>query len=144
MAAEGHEVESHGYRHRPLGGLPVGEVREDLSRAAAVIERLTGRRPAYFRPPHAVLDAAVLREVQRAGQRVVLWTNIGAEQDEQLPPPEMVRRLLAASHPGAILMLYGDRPGSATLVEALLDQYQRRGFVAMPLGAMLRLASARR
>src|SRR5579872_4061236 len=48
----GHSVEIHSYAHDRLFALRgVRRVREDLERATASIERLTGRRPRLFRPP---------------------------------------------------------------------------------------------
>lgn len=143
MAADGHEVENHGYLHRPLVGLPLQEIRADVARAARVIERLTGRRPVFFRPPHAAMDAAVVAAVQAEGERVLLWTNVGAEHDPRLPIPEQVDRLVRAAHPGAVLMLHADRPGAGRLVDALLTEFQRRGMVPVPLGQLLRVARSR-
>lgn len=141
MAQEGHEVESHGYVHRALAGLPVDEIRSDLSRASQVIARLTGRRPIYFRPPEAAADGQVVMAAQAEGVRILLWTNIGAEHRPDVPVEEMVDRLVRAAHPGAVFMLHADLPGTPQLVDALLRELARRRIHALPLGELLRAAA---
>ncbi len=45
----GHEIGSHGYDHQLLPDLGQLGFREDLERAAAILEGITGRRPTTFR-----------------------------------------------------------------------------------------------
>lgn len=143
MAREGHEVESHGYEHRPPAGRPVAEIRADLARSAGVIQRLTGRRPLFFRPPGGQLDPAVVAAAADQGLRIVMWTNVGAEHRPDLPREEMAARLLRAAYPGAVLMLHADLPGTAELVELLLLRARGLGISFVPLGELLRSAEAR-
>src|SRR5581483_11276118 len=58
----GHSVEMHSYAHDRLFALRgVRRVREDLERAIASIERLTGRRPRLFRPPIGHTNPTIAR-----------------------------------------------------------------------------------
>jgi polysaccharide deacetylase family protein (PEP-CTERM system associated) len=51
IAAAGHEVALHGWRHTPLDRLTRDEVRSDLERGKAVLEDLTGQAVTGFRAP---------------------------------------------------------------------------------------------
>jgi polysaccharide deacetylase family protein (PEP-CTERM system associated) len=51
VAARGHEVGLHGWRHVPLTELAPGELRADLDRGKALLEDLTGRSVLGFRAP---------------------------------------------------------------------------------------------
>jgi polysaccharide deacetylase family protein (PEP-CTERM system associated) len=51
IAARGHEVACHSYAHRPVSSLSRTEFREDLRRAKAVIEDLTGEALHGYRAP---------------------------------------------------------------------------------------------
>ena len=51
VAEAGHEVAHHGYSHVPPASLPPEKEEEELVRAIACIERLTGRRPRGYRSP---------------------------------------------------------------------------------------------
>lgn len=52
IAAEGHEIGSHGWDHEPLHRKTPERLREDLARAVETLSGLTGRPVAGFRAPH--------------------------------------------------------------------------------------------
>ena len=65
LAAAGHEVAYHGWRHEPWAELEPASERELLERGVAALAAL-GLRPAGFRPPGGELtraSAALLREL---------------------------------------------------------------------------------
>jgi polysaccharide deacetylase family protein (PEP-CTERM system associated) len=49
LVAEGHEVQSHGYSHRPLFGMSRAELREELERARKTVEDAAGTEVTAFR-----------------------------------------------------------------------------------------------
>jgi UDP-N-acetylglucosamine 2-epimerase (non-hydrolysing) len=51
IAAAGHEIASHGWWHRRVGGLTPGEFRADVRSSKAVLEDLCGRPVLGFRAP---------------------------------------------------------------------------------------------
>ncbi len=51
IAARGHEIASHGYRHRLIYSLAPAECREDLLRSKARLEAITGLEVLGFRAP---------------------------------------------------------------------------------------------
>ncbi len=51
IAADGHELASHGWSHRLVTGLSAEEFRAELVRTADLLEQQTGRRPFGFRAP---------------------------------------------------------------------------------------------
>lgn len=138
MAAAGHEIENHGYSHRDFTQLSAGEKRDEITRTARLIKDLTGRETRFFRPPLGAYDTATFRVANAAGHRVVLWTNIGAAD---VPPPgtaKLVRRVSAAAHEGAVIMLHANRPETAEALPAVLDALMGRGFRLVTLQVLLR------
>jgi peptidoglycan/xylan/chitin deacetylase (PgdA/CDA1 family) len=68
LAAAGHEIGNHSYRHEPwLHRYSETELEEELGRAEAAIEAATGTRPTGFRGPGYSLSAATLRVLHRRG-----------------------------------------------------------------------------
>lgn len=58
IAAEGHEIASHGYSHRMVPQLSPGEFRDEIRKTGALLELQTGKRPAGFRAPQWSLSRA--------------------------------------------------------------------------------------
>jgi polysaccharide deacetylase family protein (PEP-CTERM system associated) len=58
VVAEGHDVQSHGFSHRPLFAMSPDQLRAELRRARSAIEDACGRRLTMFRAP----DFSIVRE----------------------------------------------------------------------------------
>jgi peptidoglycan/xylan/chitin deacetylase (PgdA/CDA1 family) len=70
LAAAGHEIGNHSFRHEPwMHRYPAGEVRDEIAGAEESIAEATGRRPAGFRGPGFSLSGAVLDTLVRRGYR---------------------------------------------------------------------------
>ncbi len=51
LAADGHEIASHGYGHELITRMSPGELEDDIRRASRVLELLSGRKPRGYRAP---------------------------------------------------------------------------------------------
>jgi polysaccharide deacetylase family protein (PEP-CTERM system associated) len=58
LIAEGHEVQSHGYSHRPLFAMSLPELRDEFTRARKTVEDAAGTAVTAFRAQ----DFSILRE----------------------------------------------------------------------------------
>jgi peptidoglycan/xylan/chitin deacetylase (PgdA/CDA1 family) len=68
LAAAGHEIGNHSFRHESwLHLYSEAELEEELARAEEAIERATGRRPAGFRGPGFSLSRGTLEVLARRG-----------------------------------------------------------------------------
>jgi peptidoglycan-N-acetylglucosamine deacetylase len=140
VAAAGHEVALHGFRHVEHDEL--AEPRDDLLRGLDAVEAATGIRPVLFRPPYGRFSAASYAACRELGLEAVYWSAWGSDW-EAIPAAriaEVVRRDLA---PGAIVLLhdsarYAHRPRASPTVEALpaiLDEVRERGLEPVALSA---------
>ncbi|HVN83596.1 MAG TPA: polysaccharide deacetylase family protein [Candidatus Binatia bacterium] len=59
VAEAGHEVGSHGYRHRPVSTMLRQEFRDDVTRSLRLLEDLTGRPVSGYRAPYFSIKAGV-------------------------------------------------------------------------------------
>ena len=79
---------------------------EEIDRAADAIERATGKRPQYFRPPWGFYNRRVLLELRARGYLTVLWTR--SSQDWRNPGPEVIETLSAADPRQGDIILFHD------------------------------------
>jgi peptidoglycan/xylan/chitin deacetylase (PgdA/CDA1 family) len=106
IVAGGHQVGLHCHRHRNLLRLAPWQVREDIARAAAAIEDVTGISPALYRPPYGILNATALRLARRDGRRTLLWTHWGRDWEARATPDSIVARVTDGVEEGSILLLH--------------------------------------
>ncbi|MFK0025967.1 polysaccharide deacetylase family protein [Streptomyces sp. NPDC090798] len=58
IAAAGHEIGVHGWRHRPLLLRKPARDYDDFARARGTVADITGTRPTLFRPPYGIMSTA--------------------------------------------------------------------------------------
>jgi len=93
MAAEGHEVASHGWSHRSLWLCGPWRTGEEIGRTHALLTALAGSEPRHFRPPWGMVNAAMFGALRRHGERCVFWS-IQPEGLRSAPPDLQVRHVL--------------------------------------------------
>lgn len=125
VATAGHEVAVHGYLHRSellRGPLAVGR---DLARAVETITSVTGRRPAWFRPPYGSLSAGGVLAARRHGLRTVLWSAWGRDWRAEATSHSVVADVERGLAPGATVLLHDSdctsAPGAWRSALASLD-----------------------
>ena len=140
IVAAGHAVGLHCDRHRNLLRLTPRQVREDIERAQATIEDLTGRTPALYRPPYGILNASALRLARRRGWRTLLWSAWGRDWEARATPASIASRVTDGAGEGSVLLLhdaddYG-APGSwrrtAAALPRALEVLAGRGLQPVP------------
>jgi peptidoglycan/xylan/chitin deacetylase (PgdA/CDA1 family) len=103
----GHEIGNHSYSHPLFCFRSPGFIAADLTRAQAAIERHTGARPVWYRPPFGVRWFGMRGAQRRLGLEAVMWTAIG--YDWKLKADEIIERMMAGVAEGAILCLHDGR-----------------------------------
>jgi peptidoglycan/xylan/chitin deacetylase (PgdA/CDA1 family) len=141
IAAAGHEIGVHGFDHRYLPARGPRAAWSDLHRATDLITKVTGRRPALFRPPYGVLSGPALAAARSLGLTPVLW---GAWGREWTPgaTADSVFATLARDLGGGVTVLQHDSGGTSppgswqaglAALPLLLDECDRRGLRVGPL-----------
>jgi peptidoglycan/xylan/chitin deacetylase (PgdA/CDA1 family) len=106
IAAAGHEIALHGYRHALLLRRSPRGLADDLDRAAIVIGEATGRAPAAYRPPYGVFSSHALRLVRLRGWSPLLWSHWGHDWGANDRPERIVARATLGLTPGDVVLLH--------------------------------------
>jgi len=122
VAAAGHEVALHGYRHRNQMRVTPGWLRDDLARGAETIAAATGHMPERYRPPYGIFTPAGLR-LTRSYDRL-LWSKWGRDWRASTTPGEIARLATRSLTPGDVILLHDadwySAPGSHRRTAAAL------------------------
>jgi peptidoglycan/xylan/chitin deacetylase (PgdA/CDA1 family) len=92
IAAAGHEIGIHGYRHILLLRRSPRALRADFARAADVIGGATGSVPRLYRPPYGVFSVPALLLVHRLGWRPLLWSRWGRDWEASATSEKIAAR----------------------------------------------------
>jgi peptidoglycan-N-acetylglucosamine deacetylase len=124
IAAAGHTVALHGYRHRLQMRLGGGAVRVDIERGIESIREAAGIDVGWHRPPYGVYSPAGLKFVRDAGLRPLLWSRWGKDWRKFTTPSRIAARATREIGPGDVILLhdadfYSARDSHRRTVEAL-------------------------
>jgi peptidoglycan/xylan/chitin deacetylase (PgdA/CDA1 family) len=106
IAAAGHAVALHGYRHRLQLRMSDSQLRSDLARGVAAIEAAIGRPPLWHRPPYGIYSPAGLRAAREAGLQPLLWSRWGKDWRKFTTPNRIAARVLQGALPGDVILLH--------------------------------------
>jgi peptidoglycan-N-acetylglucosamine deacetylase len=105
IAAAGHEVALHGYRHTLLLRRSPLELLGDLERAAATIAEATGLEPAMYRPPYGIFSTGGLLATRRRWTPW-LWSQWGRDWTAHATPERIARRATRSLTAGDVVLLH--------------------------------------
>lgn len=136
MIGEGHVIGNHTWTHsyHPDPEKALLEVK----RTNKLVYDVTGFFPAVFRPPGGIMDSWTARIAKSQGLPSVIWT--GSSADTATTNSSVVyRNVVAAAHPGAIILMHDVKPHTAEAVPAILATLQKRGYRFVTVPEMLRI-----
>ena len=142
--AAGHELALHAGWHRDFLKLDAGELAKNIAYGKSAVEKITGQKPKYIRPPHGFKDWQAAQAVKAAGLQMVNWSVI--PRDWTNPGAEIIaRRVCGSVSPGAIILLHdGDSPAKKAprqqTVEAaalIIDRLRAEGYEFVTVSELL-------
>jgi peptidoglycan/xylan/chitin deacetylase (PgdA/CDA1 family) len=114
IAAAGHEVALHGYRHQTRRQWSRRLLADDTRRAVDVLWRGAGALPRLYRPPHGVFSLTGLSLIRSLGLAPLLWSKWGRDWEPRASVSAIVRRATAGIRAGDVVLLHdADHYGAA-------------------------------
>jgi peptidoglycan/xylan/chitin deacetylase (PgdA/CDA1 family) len=106
IAAGGHTVGIHGYRHTLLLRRSPASLRDDFARAEDLIGSAVGGSPSLYRPPYGVFSLPALRIVRQLGWSPWLWSRWGRDWDRAATPESIAARATRDLSGGDVVLLH--------------------------------------
>lgn len=125
---ERHTIGNHSYSHDFFFDLfGRKKMEQDLLKTDEFIEKISGAKPAYFRPPYGVTNPTVAKVVKKLGHKAIGWSVRSLDtvlKDED----KIVGRVLDRLHPGAVILLHDDREITVKSLEKLILKIKNEGY----------------
>lgn len=130
----GFEIGNHSFSHRTFTRLSNEEIKREINQTSDLIEKITGLRPTYFRPPQGAYNQRVRRTIESTGLKMAMWTIDPKDwRGKNGPNPEQtVNYITCRLKPGAIILLHEKR-NTWKALPLLLDRLDKQGYQAVSL-----------
>jgi peptidoglycan/xylan/chitin deacetylase (PgdA/CDA1 family) len=124
---EGHQIGVHNYTHWSNWLMTPWTVKKrHVNRSADIVERITGERPAYYRPPWGIIN--LIDFFLRDEYQIVLWSVMPRDWRSSTGSTTLKKRLYRKMTSGSIVLLHdsgetfgADEDAPVHMLEALED-----------------------
>ncbi len=124
-------IQNHSMNHyQHMENLDRETVIREVLEAEKLIQKLTGKRPIYFRFPGGNYDERTLRIVEGLGYKVVHWTFPSGDPDKRITPQRLASHVINNTKPGAILIFHANGRGYSTgeAMPIIVEELKKRGY----------------
>ncbi len=115
---EGHTIGNHGFSHKSLFLQRKSWIAEEIKKTDRAIEKITGQKPVFFRPPYGRFDPGFQKIVQDLNHRLVVWSLLSYDF-QGTDPQKIIRTIQTHLHPGAIIVCHDGHENTPVMLEAL-------------------------
>ncbi len=137
--ADGHTVGNHTWDHAHLPALSTTGITKEIGDTSDELQKITGMRPTFFRPPYGEIDAHTLTIVNNLGLTTFLWNAMAS--DWLRPAPSVISfRVTNVVRNGMIILLHdggGDRTNTVAALSTIIQNLQARGFRFVTLSQLV-------
>lgn len=133
------EIANHSYYHPHLLEKPDDGIRRELERTQAIIKKVTGKTPRYFRPPFGEVDERLAKLAAESGLVTIQYDLASGDPDPGLQGKTIIRRVLKAAKGGSIIVFHANLKGvhTAEIMPDIIAGLRKHGFELVTVGNML-------
>lgn len=141
IVQDGHLIGNHSFAHSNLTNFySCARLQKELAQAQTAVEKATGVRPKFFRPPIGLSNPNTFRAARNQDLRVIGWS-IRSFDTVLRDPNNIAGGIVKEVEPGAIILLHDGRIPAArlvTTVKSLLDELRKLGYEIVRLDDLLK------
>jgi peptidoglycan/xylan/chitin deacetylase (PgdA/CDA1 family) len=137
IKANKHQIGNHSYSHSnqfPL--FPFEQMVAEIQVTNGIIKEITGEEPTLFRPPFGVTNPRLARAIEKTKLRTIGWS-VRSLDTVTKDPEKVIKRIIAKTKPGSILLLHDYVQDSAYILEHILKHYSNLNYKFVTVDELL-------
>jgi peptidoglycan/xylan/chitin deacetylase (PgdA/CDA1 family) len=137
--AEGHLIGNHSFSHKhtfPLQSSSV--ITKELVATDLLVEKITGRRMKFFRPPFGVTNPMVSKAVRRRNYTVIGWS-IRSFDSTIKDKHKLLQRITKSIKSGDIILLHDYSDTMLEILPQVVDEIRNRGLKIVRVDELLNM-----
>jgi peptidoglycan/xylan/chitin deacetylase (PgdA/CDA1 family) len=121
IAQGGHEIANHSMSHKNLVRISSERQKREVEDASLIIERITGKKPKWFRPPYGNMNQSLEKILTQKKLKPVLWS-VDPQDWKDLPVNTIVKSVINNLHNGAIILLHDCHANTVKALPEIIKQ----------------------
>jgi len=115
ILAAGHTIGNHTQHHLNGWKTPAHEYVNDVAEAQGLIKK------TLFRPPYGRITRNQERAVRGLGVKIIMWTILSADYDQDISPADVSRRVTENIEKGSIVVFHDSEKAAVNMLFALTE-----------------------
>lgn len=139
IVEEGHIVGNHSYSHsNSFGIFSTEKVADEIKNTNEIIERVSGKKVLFFRPPFGVTNPRIAKAIAKTGHYVIGWNNRSLDTviKEEL---KILKRVKSKIKPGGIILLHDTSLKTVNVLEQILLFLESEKYKVITVDKLLKL-----
>ena len=138
IAAAGHEIGNHGYKHPHPDQLSVAQNQKDITQSEAVLEKLTGIKPTLYAPPYGEHGKTCLEAAEQCGYTTILWTADTVDWEQPAPSHDtLIQRVTGDKLTSGAIILMHPKARTAEALPDIIRTIAAKGYQCVKVSEVL-------
>lgn len=133
----GFELGDHTLDHHEVARESARFDLHEIDLGAAELERETGIRPIYMRPPAGHWDHTTLRSITERGMIMALWSLHGRDTGKGTHASRIARDVIRDARGGDIILLHETNAETVSALPTIIEGLRRKGLEPVTLSELL-------
>lgn len=137
ISERGHLIENHTWCHLNTHSITLDEVRAELISTQIMIERYSGKRPKYYRPPGGYYNQHMLHIAKDIGLTTVLWSLNSGDATFDSKAQNISKHVLQWTNSGTIIVMHTKRQATIEALPKIIEPLLERGYTFVTIDEMI-------
>jgi peptidoglycan-N-acetylglucosamine deacetylase len=135
---EGHIIGNHTYSHSNwFDFYRYNKMYNELKQADEIIEKITGKKPRYFRPPFGVTNPAMRKALQKSEHIAIGWSIRSLDTQQKRSVSNIIKRVTERMKSGDIILFHDTIKKLPEVLEATIKYGTENGFTFVRLDELI-------
>lgn len=138
IAADRHEIASHGYRHENFSKMSNEMIAEEIGKTHEILKDLTGKEARLIRTPNGDWNEQVLDAISGTGYMAVQWS-VDSLDWKRYEAGAMRDRVIKLIHPGAVILMHASDSAEHTpeALPMIIKELKKKGYKLVTVSELL-------
>ncbi len=137
----GAEIDSHSWQHKSLPGMSLAQKRAQIARSDALITKLTGKKPLWFRAPYNDTSSSLLSLLASTQHLYAHQYLMTKDYDTKNVSVAKLVKIFDKPQPGAIYLFHEGVPNTVKALPTIMRNLRRKGYKVVTNTELLKYGS---
>lgn len=136
LQENGIEIGTHSNTHPDMTTLNQTKMQLELETSMNILEKVTGLKPKYFRPPYGAYNDKLITCAQDLGLMTIQW-DVDSLDWKNLTVENITQRVISKTRNGSIILMHNNGENTAAALRLIILGLKNKGFDFVCVGELV-------